>query len=237
MTAGNAVHKAANLVKARILRIAETVLEAAASDLELADGKVRVRGVPQRAVTLAEIAHAAAAEVLPKGPPGTGFLPRHPISRRRPRLMPAPRMRPSSRSTPRPARSWSSATWWSTIPGRLINPLLAEGQVAGGVAQGLGTALSEEFVYDARGQPLSGSLADYALPIAASVPAVECEHIETLSTRNPLGVKGLGEGGAIGSPAAIANAVEDALRRLGVVVRGVPLTPARIRDLIAASAR
>jgi aerobic carbon-monoxide dehydrogenase large subunit len=121
--------------------------------------------------------------------------------------------------------------------GRLINPLLAEGQVVGGVVQGLGSALSEEFVYDARGQPLSGSFVDYALPIAAAVPDIECEHIETPSPRNPLGVKGLGEGGAIGAPAAIANAVEDALRPLGIVVRGIPITAARIHALIAASAR
>ncbi|HXQ51232.1 MAG TPA: xanthine dehydrogenase family protein molybdopterin-binding subunit [Stellaceae bacterium] len=237
VTAGNAVHEAANLVKARILRIAEGLLEVAALDLELADGKVRVRGVPQRAVTLAEIARAAAAEKLRQGASGDGLLAE------------------TSYFVP-PTATYASAAHATVVAvdpetgavtverylvvhdsGRLINPLLAEGQVVGGVAQGLGNALSEEFVYDARGQPLSGSLVDYALPIAASVPAVECEHIETLSTRNPLGVKGLGEGGAIGAPAAIANAVEDALRPLGVVVRGVPLTPARVRALIAASAR
>ncbi|HUK57866.1 MAG TPA: xanthine dehydrogenase family protein molybdopterin-binding subunit [Stellaceae bacterium] len=237
VTAGNAIDRAAGLLKARILSVAESLLEAAAADLELAQGAVRVRGVQQRAVSLAEVARAAASDVLRRGAPGDGVLAE------------------TSYFAP-PTATYASAAHAAIVAidpetgavaverylvvhdsGRLINPLIAEGQIVGGVAQGLGTALFEEFVYDARGEPLTGSLADYALPTAAVVPAIECEHLETLSTRNPLGVKGLGEGGAIGAPAAIANAVEDALRPLGIVVRAVPLTPQRIRDLIAASAR
>jgi aerobic carbon-monoxide dehydrogenase large subunit len=95
--------------------------------------------------------------------------------------------------------------------------------------------LYEHLVYDESGQPLSGSFMDYAVPVAAYVPSVELDHIESPSTRNPLGVKGLGEGGAIGPPAAIANAVEDALRGLRVVVRRGPLSAARVRALIAAA--
>ena len=120
--------------------------------------------------------------------------------------------------------------------GRVVNPLLADAQVVGGVVQGLGGVLREEIVYDDNGQPLTGSLQDYALPIAADVPPIELDHIESLSTRNPLGVKGLGEGGAIGPPAAIANAVEDALKGFGVVVRRGPLSPSRVRELIRSSA-
>jgi carbon-monoxide dehydrogenase large subunit len=188
-------------------------------------------------MTFAEIARAAAAEVLRQGLSGDGILAETCY------------FVPSTATYASAAHAAVVAidpeTGVVTVErylvvhdsGRLINPLLAEGQVVGGVAQGVGTALSEEFVYDPHGQPLTGGLADYALPIAASMPAVECEHLETLSTRNPLGVKGLGEGGAIGAPAAIANAVEDALRPLGIVVRSLPLTPARIRDLIAASTR
>jgi carbon-monoxide dehydrogenase large subunit len=237
VTAGNAVYQAASVLKGRIMGIAETLLEAASADLELVAGTVRVRGVPQRALTLAEIADAATAEVLRQGARGDGLLAE------------------TSYFLP-PTVTYASAAHAAIVvvdpltgavkvesylvvhdSGRLINPLLAEGQVVGGVVQGLGSALSEEFVYDARGQPLSGSFVDYALPIAAAVPDVACEHIETPSPRNPLGVKGLGEGGAIGAPAAIANAVEDALRPLGIVVRGVPITAARIHALIAASAR
>jgi carbon-monoxide dehydrogenase large subunit len=116
--------------------------------------------------------------------------------------------------------------------GRVVNPLLADAQVMGGVAQGVGGILREEMVYDANGQPLTGSFMDYAMPIAADFPDIELDHIESLSTRNPLGVKGLGEGGAIGPPAAVANAVEDALKPYGAVIRRGPLSPVRVRELI-----
>src|SRR5207244_10927972 len=106
--------------------------------------------------------------------------------------------------------------------GRVINPLLADAQIMGGVMQGIGGVLCEEMVYDREGQPLSGTFMDYAMPQATQAPTFVLDHIENLSTRNPLGVKGLGEGGAIAPPAAIANAVEDALRPLGVVIRRGP---------------
>jgi len=117
--------------------------------------------------------------------------------------------------------------------GRVINPMLADGQVVGGIAQGVGGALCERLVYDAMGQPLSGSFMDYALPRADDLPPVELEHTESPSPRNSLGVKGLGKGGAIGPPAAIANAVEDALRAYGVAVRRGPLAPPCVHELMA----
>ena len=121
--------------------------------------------------------------------------------------------------------------------GRVVNPLLADAQVAGGVVQGIGGVLREELVYDESGQPLTGSFVDYALSIASDIPPIELDHIESLSTRNPLGVKGLGEGGAIGPPAAIANAVEDALRPFGIVIRRGPLTAARVHRLLGGAGR
>ncbi len=118
--------------------------------------------------------------------------------------------------------------------GRLVNPLLADGQVCGGVAHGIGNALLEELRYDASGQLLTASLSDYLLPTSVDIPPIALAHRESPTPRNPLGVKGLGEGGAIGPPAAIANAVEDALRPFGVVVSAVPLTPEAVLALLAA---
>ena len=116
--------------------------------------------------------------------------------------------------------------------GRVITPVLAEGQVVGGVIQGLGGALWEELAHDDAGQPLTTSLMDYLVPAAADSPDVDLLHIETPSPIHPLGIKGLGEGGTVGAPAAIANAVADALAPLGVEVTDLPLTPNRLFELL-----
>jgi carbon-monoxide dehydrogenase large subunit len=116
--------------------------------------------------------------------------------------------------------------------GHLINPMIVDGQICGGVAQGIGGGLFEEILYDASGQLLSGSFMDYLLPTCAEVPHIDLIHLEYPSPRNPLGIKGVGEGGAISPPAAIANAVEDALRTFGVCVREAPLSPERVITLI-----
>jgi carbon-monoxide dehydrogenase large subunit/6-hydroxypseudooxynicotine dehydrogenase subunit gamma len=116
--------------------------------------------------------------------------------------------------------------------GRAVNPMLVEGQIAGGLAQGLGGALFEEFLYDARGEPLSVSFADYLMPTAREIP-----HVETLITEdapsplNRLGLKGAGEGGANPVGAAIAAAIDDALGRPGAVTQ-LPVTPQRLRALL-----
>ncbi len=112
--------------------------------------------------------------------------------------------------------------------GRIINPMLAEGQVQGGIAQGLGQALMEGMVYSEDGQPLTGSLLDYALPRAVNVPAFALETQETLSPVTPLGVKGIGELPTLAAPVAIANAVMDALSHLGIRHIDTPLTPEKI---------
>jgi aerobic carbon-monoxide dehydrogenase large subunit len=116
--------------------------------------------------------------------------------------------------------------------GRMINPQIVEGQIMGGVMQGIGSILYEEIVYDDAGQLTTGSFMDYTLPTAAEAPEFRMSHVNVPSPLNALGVKGLGEGGAIASPAAVANAVEDALKELGVVIRRGPLTPSRLRGLI-----
>ena len=112
--------------------------------------------------------------------------------------------------------------------GVLINPMIVDGQVLGGAAQGIGTALYEEMPFDENGQPLASTLADYLLPGATEVPDIQIEHMETPSPYSYFGQKGIGEGGAIGSVAAVCNAVNDALRKLGAEVRTTPMTPVRI---------
>jgi carbon-monoxide dehydrogenase large subunit len=116
--------------------------------------------------------------------------------------------------------------------GTIINPLVVDGQIQGGVAQGIGGALYEHAVYDESGQFLTGTLMDYLVPTAADVPRVEIGHIETPSPYTPGGIKGMGEGGAIAPPAAIANAVADALSPFDVRVNEIPLTPERVLTLI-----
>jgi carbon-monoxide dehydrogenase large subunit len=116
--------------------------------------------------------------------------------------------------------------------GPLINPLIVEGQIVGGVAQGIGGALYEELAYDQQGNFISQSLLDYCMPSAGQVPPVRIAHLYTPSPLNPLGVKGLGEGGAMAPPAAIANAVEDALGHLGVRIDATPITPTRLATLL-----
>ena len=116
--------------------------------------------------------------------------------------------------------------------GRLINPMIADGQVHGGVAQGIANALYEEVIYDENGNNLTGSFADYLLPTSAEIPDIEIIHLETISSATITGAKGLGEGGAIGAPAAIANAITDALAPYAVEINELPATPARIRELL-----
>jgi carbon-monoxide dehydrogenase large subunit len=113
--------------------------------------------------------------------------------------------------------------------GRIINPTIVEGQVRGGVVQGIGSALFEHFVYDSEGQPLTTTFADYLMPSASEIPDIEVEHIETPTPLTPLGAKGMGEGGAIGPAAAIANAIQDAL---GIPVKETPFTMNRLWEVI-----
>ena len=119
--------------------------------------------------------------------------------------------------------------------GRILNRMVVDGQVHGGVAQGVGQALFEHFRYDADGNPLTGNLTTYLLPTATTLPAFEVVHTETPTDQNPLGVKGIGEAGTIGSTPAVVNAVHDALRPFGVRHLDMPLTPARIWEALRAA--
>jgi carbon-monoxide dehydrogenase large subunit len=119
--------------------------------------------------------------------------------------------------------------------GKLVNPLIVDGQVIGGLAQGIGTALYEEMPYDRDGQPLAATLADYLLPGTTDVPDVRLEHMETLSPWTTFGQKGIGESGAIGPPAAIVNAINDALAGLGAEVMDLPASPLRVFAAIQAA--
>ena len=117
--------------------------------------------------------------------------------------------------------------------GKLVNAMIVDGQVCGGTAQGIGTCLLEAMPFDAHGQPLASSLLDYFLPGATEVPPIRVLHMETPSPHTEFGVKGIGEGGAVGPPAAILCAVNDALRAVGAEVHDLPLTPVRIMQAIS----
>jgi carbon-monoxide dehydrogenase large subunit len=119
--------------------------------------------------------------------------------------------------------------------GVLVNPMIVDGQVFGGTAQGIGSALYEEMRFDDQGQPLASTLADYCLPGPVEIPAIQIHHMTTASPYTEFGVKGIGEGGAIGPPAAILNAINDALRPIGAEVTECPVTPRRLLAAIAAA--
>ena len=116
--------------------------------------------------------------------------------------------------------------------GELINPMVVDGQILGGTVQGIGTALYEETPYDQNGQPMANTLAEYLLPSAGEVPFIRIDHMKTPSPFSKFGQKGLGEGGAIGPPAAIANAVNDALKTTGLMVDQLPISPFRLFELL-----
>jgi carbon-monoxide dehydrogenase large subunit len=232
--AGPSVFQAGGELRQKILAVAAHLLEAAPADLELADGHVRVRGFADRAVPLAEVARIGNGAV-----PGVSM----------PEGVPAG-LDASAYFTPRRG-GYASGAHLCVVDvdpdtgrvdivryvvghdcGTVINPLLVEGQVYGGVAHGVSNALYEEAIYDERGQPLTTSYLDYVLPSACEVPPIETVHLVTPSPLNPLGVKGAGEAGTIGAPAAISSAIEDALRPLGVKVTRLPLGPSRIRDML-----
>lgn len=233
VVAGTAVHVASERLRERILAVAGVMLEAAPEDLEIERGAVHPRGAPDRAVTFREAAAAAA--------PG----PRS----RRPEGM-EPGLEASYYFVP-PTVTFAYGASVAVVEvdvelgtvevvkavivhdcGTILNPTVVEGQIAGGVAQGIAAALLEECVFDEHGTPLSTTYMDYLLPTAAETPPLVQDHLMTASPRNPLGIRGVGEGGAISPPAAVANAVADALRPLAVEVTEIPLTPARVRSLI-----
>jgi carbon-monoxide dehydrogenase large subunit len=220
---GNAVGDAAGKLAGELVRAAAELLEASPDDLELRAGRVQVRGAPRQSLALAEVATLVGD--------GDGLA-------------------ATGRFTP-PAVTFASGThlavvevdpWLGQVTvlrylvvhdcGVLVNPTIVEAQVAGGVAQGIGGALLEELVYDEEGQLLTGSFMEYLVPRSTGLPDIEVLHLQTPSERNPLGIKGVGEAGTIGPPAAIAGAVEDALGPFGARVDRCPLPPHVVAGLV-----
>ncbi|HLW47932.1 MAG TPA: xanthine dehydrogenase family protein molybdopterin-binding subunit [bacterium] len=224
---GSALWNAAQKIQAKALRIAAHLLEAAPGDVVRDGDRYAVRGAAARGVTFAEIAAAAYQP---------GRLPRDMelgLDAAATFALPAP-VFPSGAyvAVVEVERDTGAVRILALVAvddaGRVINPFLAEAQVIGAVAQGIGETLFEEAVYDEAGQPLTTTFGEYAMPRAANTPAVHGEFVETLSPFNPLGAKGVGEAGSIAAPPAVANAVMDALAPLGVRHLDLPLRPETI---------
>jgi carbon-monoxide dehydrogenase large subunit len=228
---GEAAARAANKVADKAKAIVAHQLEADVADIELRDGKFIVRGSPEKGMVLAEVAGAAyVPENLPDG--------------MEPGLDEQSFYDPENFVFPFGAHACvvdvDAETGKVEIVryvavddcGPPINPLLIDGQVHGGITQGLGQALFEQVVYDADGQLVTGTFVDYALPTAAEMPSFETDRTVTPSPVNSLGVKGVGEAGTIAGSATVTNAVIDALRPLGVTYIDMPLTPMRIWQAI-----
>jgi len=228
--AGGACKLAAATLRERLQAVAGQILEAAASDIEIGDGRAFVRGT-DLGIEVRQLARAAyhQAHHFP-AIAETGL---------------------SAVATYDPYGTFSNAchvaivevdvaTGQVTIErfvvvedaGRLINPMIVEGQIHGGVAQGIANALYEEVVYDDAGNVLTGSLADYHVPTTSEIPRLEIRHLETLTEASVTGAKGVGEGGTIGAPAAILNAISDALAPFGVGIFEMPITSQRIVQLL-----
>ena len=229
---GGATMLAARKIRDKLLVIAGDVLEASPDDIVLQDGAAKVSGT-DRMVAIATLARAA-------------YHQSHRFKTIAPGL--------SETAHYDPPGTFSNACHVAIVEvdvetgrvriekflavedaGRIINPLIADGQVHGGIAQGIGNALFEEIVYDGLGNIQTATLADYLPPTAREIPPIELHHIETPAASSVTGAKGLGEGGAIGAPAAVLNAVNDALSPFGVSIDEIPATPQRIRAALRAA--
>ena len=223
------VRPAADALAAKAQALAAHLLEASPADIVLAGNRAHVRGVPDRSVAFAEIARIAyspprgglPADLTPGLEATVYFDPHGPTFSGAVHVAVVEVDRDTGRVT---------VLRYALVEdcGPVLNPLLVEGQIHGAVAQGIGEALLEAIVHDGDGQLLTGTLMDYALPRAADVPPPTIGHLETPSPLTPGGIKGMGEGGTIGSPAAIANAVADAVRDLGVTLTELPIRPERL---------
>jgi len=224
---------AAQAVRQKALQVAASLLEASPEDLELVDGQVRVRGSPGRRVSLGEVARAAnpLRGVIPAEWEGPGLE--------------------ATRYFAPPRGTFSHGVHAALVEvdpetatlrflkyvvvhdcGVVLNPVILDGQIHGGVAQGIGGAFFERLVYDESGQLLSGSFMDFHIPTAMEIPDIEVHHQETPSPLNPIGAKGAGEGGVIPVPALLAQALEDALDDLQLEITQMPLHPDALFQLI-----
>jgi carbon-monoxide dehydrogenase large subunit len=231
--ASGSVLTASRELKRRVLEVAAHLLEVSPDDLELRDAVVSPRGAPMRSLPLAEIATQAylAPETLPdaldKRLDVTEFY------------APSPDQGGWASTTHVCLVEVDGDTGFVTIPryvvvedcGRMVNPAIVEGQIRGGIAQGIGGMLYEHAAYDEEGQFLAGTFMTYILPTAMEIPEIEIDHLE-FPTDEPIPYRGVGEGGAIIAPAALTNAVEDALRPIGARVNAFPLRPTRVLELM-----
>jgi aerobic carbon-monoxide dehydrogenase large subunit len=229
--AGPAVARAAAEVRERAAVVAAEIFECAVADVRIEASRAFVAGMPDRALPLSRLAQAAVRSraLMPTGEPGLNACTWH---------------YPDTVTWAFGGQACAVEVDVETghvrllrqvvlhDPGRAINPAIVEGQLQGGAAQAIGAALMEEVVYDADGQLLSGSFMDYAIPKADDLPPLLVALEENPSAINPLGVKGVGESGCIAGASAVANAVEDALADRGVVIRELPITPARLLALL-----
>ena len=248
VTAGNAMAVTARMVADKAKRIAGEQLEVDPADLELVGGSVRVKGSPDRGITLAAVSVMANPVRYAFGG-GTEAATQFASKRRPGAPLPAgeqPGLEATGYYSP-PGSTWAAgchAAYVRVDPitfrlevlkyvvvhdcGRLINPLVVEGQIEGGVAQGIGGAFYERLAYDAEGQLRNASFMEYLVPYATEVPVIEIGHLETPSPLNPLGVKGAGEAGVIPVGAVIGSALEEAL---GVPITEMPLSPLKLFEL------
>jgi len=255
--AGSAMHLAAVKVREKAKRVAADLFEASPDDIELANGKVFVKDAPHRALTLGQVAISANPLRYAYGENARKLMSMNLAGPRPgPALLPergGPGLEATEFYSP-PHGSFASGVHGAIIQvdpktgmvtfvkyaavhdcGRVINPIVVEGQVHGGVAQGIGGAFFERLVYDEEGQLINASFMDYLLPTAAEIPPIIVDHVETPSPLNPLGVKGAGEAGVIPVPALFASAIDDALTPFGVRVREMPLHPCRLYELLKES--
>jgi carbon-monoxide dehydrogenase large subunit len=232
---GGASLLAARKMRAKLIKLASHLLETSADDIMLKAGSAQVIGT-DRAITIAALARAAYHQThIFKGEIKPGL---------------------SETGSYDPSGTFSNACHVAIVnvdvetgrvvvekflvaedAGLLVNPMIADGQVHGGVAQGIGNALLEEIIYDETGNILTSTLADFLPPTAHEIPAIELHHIETLTGNSITKAKGLGEGGAIGAPAAVINAVNDALSPFDVSIDEMPATPQRIRAALRDSGK
>jgi len=232
VVAGNACHAAALMVRTKILKLAGEVLEAPERDLEIANGKVTVKGQPESSISLGDLASKAnpmRGAVKPGIEPG---------------LEATAYFGPASGTTASGVHAMIVEVDPETMLikikkyvvvhdcGKMINPMIVEGQVHGGVAQGIGNAFYEQLFYDDNGQLLNASFMDYLLPTANDVPHIDVGHEETPSPLNPMGIKGVGEAGAIPVGPLFAQAIEDALENK-VEILEIPLSPNRLFELVS----
>ncbi len=232
VVAGNAIHGAAVAVRKKILHVAGEEMEVAPEDLELVDGTVRVKGAPDTAIKLGDLAQRAN--------PLRGAV-KHDHE---PGLEATAYFGPERGATASgihamivevdPETAMVEIKKYVTVHdcGRVINPLILDGQIHGGIAMGIGNAFYEKVIYDDNGQMLNASLMDYLIPTSMEVPHIDVGHIETPSPLNPLGTKGAGEAGAIPTGAAFAQAVEDALTDYDLEILEIPLSPNRLFEIM-----